>query len=258
MNNEVFSYNHTIFRSPNLQFSAHAHNAYELIFFINGDAFYNVEDRKYVLKKHDLIITHPLQSHFVELNSNVDYERYDILVYPNTDIARYLAALPKETEVVSCNNNKIITECFKKMAIYENMFQTSDFNVLMNSLLTEICLNLQMLNENVFLIPQYVSPIIKESLSYINAHLFTLKEISEISDYLFVAKNYFFRLFKEQMKITPKKYITSKRLLHAQNLISNGEKPTEIYTQCGFSNYVSFYKSYLDFFGCPPSGKSKK
>ncbi|MDE6373258.1 MAG: AraC family transcriptional regulator [Clostridia bacterium] len=258
MENEGFTYNHSIFRSPDFNFKAHAHNAYELIFFINGDAIYNVEDRKYVLQKHDLIITHPMQSHFVQLNSNADYERFDILIFPNSVIAGYLAALPQNTEVVSCNDNKLITDCFKRMSLYENMFKKNEFNILMNSLLTELCFNLQVVNKNVFLMPQFISPIIKESLSYINANLFTVKDISEISDYLFVAKNYFFRLFKEQMKITPKKYITNKRLLHAQNLISNGEKPTEIYNLCGFSNYVSFYKAYLDFFGSPPSGKTKK
>lgn len=258
MKNEIFTYNHSVFRSPEFNFLAHAHNAYELIFFIEGDAFYNVEDRKYVLKKYDLIITRPMQSHFVQLNSNADYERFDILIFLNNKIADYLSALPKNTEVVNCNSNKIITDCFKRMALYENMFKNSEFEILMTSILTELCFNLQVVNKNMFLMPQFVSPLIKESLSYINTHLFTVKDIAEISDYLFVAKNYFFRLFKDQMKITPKKYITSKRLLHAQNLILNGEKPTEIYNQCGFANYVSFYKCYLDFFGTPPSGKTKK
>lgn len=253
---ESYLYNHSIFHSPTFQFTAHSHNAYELIFFIEGDAFYNVEDHQYVLKKHDLIVTHPMQHHFVELKSNANYERFDILVY-NGAIADYLASLPENTEVINCSNNKIITDCFKKMSVYENMFSQNEFITLINALLTEICLNLTVLNKNEFMVPKFLSHIIKESLSYINNNLFTIKSISEISDHLFVAKNYFFRLFKEQMKITPKKYITSKRLLHAQNLIANGEKPTAIYMQCGFANYVSFYKCYLDFFGYPPSGKTK-
>lgn len=255
---QTITYNHSVFRTPNFQFSAHSHNAYELIFFIKGDAFYNAEDRKYVLKKHDLIITYPMQHHFVELTSNADYERFDILVFQNNAIADYLASLPENIEVINCDSNKIIIDCFKRMSIYENMFSKEEFDILLNSLLTEICLNLRIVNKNAFMMPQFISPIIKDSLSYINSNLFTIKEISEISDHLFVAKNYFFRLFKEQMKITPKKYITSKRLLYAQNLISNGESPTSIYTKCGFTNYVSFYKCYLDFFGTPPSGKSKK
>lgn len=257
MSSENFLYNHSVFRSPDFQFTAHSHNAYELIFFIKGDAFYNVEDRKYVLKKHDLIVTHPMQHHFVELNSNADYERYDILVYGNSVIAGYLADLPENIEVISCDSNKIITDCFKKMSVYENMFPEKQFETLMIALLTEICFNLKMVNRNVFMVPQFISPLIKDALSYINNNLFTIKNVSEISDHLFVAKNYFFRIFKEEMKITPKKYITSKRLLYAQNLITNGEKPTGIYTRCGFANYVSFYKCYLDFFGYPPSGKTK-
>jgi AraC-like DNA-binding protein len=92
-----------------------------------------------------------------------------------------------------------------------------------------------------------------QALDYINTHLYTVRDVREISSALFVTETYFFRVFKEQMHISPKKYITKKRLLAAERRISAGERPTEVYLQCGFHTYTAFYKRYVDFFGKAPS-----
>ena len=44
-----------------------------------------------------------------------------------------------------------------------------------------------------------------------------------------------------------------KRLIYAQKLIVKGQKPSKTYSDSGFSDYSSFYKAYLKFFGYPPS-----
>ncbi len=50
-------------------------------------------------------------------------------------------------------------------------------------------------------------------------------------------------------------YIVEKRLIYAHKLISENEKPTKIYLDCGYNDYPTFYKAYLKMFGYPPSGK---
>jgi transcriptional regulator GlxA family with amidase domain len=60
------------------------------------------------------------------------------------------------------------------------------------------------------------------------------------------------------MRISPKKYITSKRLLAAQQLLRAGERPTTVYLKCGFSTYPAFYKRYVEFFGYAPSDEREQ
>ena len=59
--------------------------------------------------------------------------------------------------------------------------------------------------------------------------------------------------FKLNFGITPKQYINEKRLLHAKNLILLGKRPTDIYEQCGFLTYTSFFRSYKKYFDKSPS-----
>ena len=51
--------------------------------------------------------------------------------------------------------------------------------------------------------------------------------------------------------------IHMKRLAEAQKLISIGEKPSSVYTACGFNDYGTFYRNYTAYFGYAPSEKDK-
>lgn len=252
---EPLTFDYTTHRAPAFRFPAHSHNAYELIFYIRGDVTYLIEDRKYELRECDLVITWPAEHHYLRVNSDADYERYDLLIAPDHPLTRLLQAIPREVEVINCRNNGVIAENFKRLAEYSKRFPKDIFHELLSALLTEILYNVQTLKKDLYIAPQKVSPLIQKALTYINAHLFTIQNISEVSDELFIAQNYFFRLFKETLKISPKKYINNKRLLFAQQLIAGGEKPTAVYLKCGFSNYVSFYKRYVEFFGHNPSAE---
>ena len=48
-----------------------------------------------------------------------------------------------------------------------------------------------------------------------------------------------------------------KRLSKAQKRINAGEKPTVIYTECGFSDYGTFFRNYTSYFGYTPSQKDE-
>lgn len=252
---QQLTYNHIAYHSLKERFTSHMHNAFELILYVHGDVSYIVENRRYDLQKYDLVITHPAELHFMQINSNTDYERYNLLIPLNHPLTRLLFKIPRNLDVLNCSNHTIIKENFKRMPFYEKIFPKDEFQDLLSALLTEILYNVLALDDNFNQQQNVVSPLIQKSLAYINEHLFTIKNIGEISNALFVAQNYFFRLFKETLNISPKKYITTKRLLHAQSLLRAGKKPTQIYEQIGFSNYVSFYQQYVALFGYSPSSE---
>ena len=57
----------------------------------------------------------------------------------------------------------------------------------------------------------------------------------------------------QAMGISLMKYIRQKRLLMARHLLEKGERPLSIYSKCGFSDYTTFYKAYVKYFGKAPS-----
>lgn len=240
------------------KYLTHCHNAYEFIFFISGTANYLTEGLEYTLNKHDLVITRPTRYHSVDVKSDKKYNRINILVNSAPDLTRLLDSLPSKFEVVNCDNIPNIINCFSKMDLYNKRLKKEEFDLILNNLLTEIYYNLLIHDSIIEQEHTQASQTILDALSYINENLFKITDVKEICDHIFISEPHFFRLFKQEVKTSPKKYIISKRLLHAQKMLSEGEKPTAIYECCGFNNYISFYQRYLDFFGYPPSEEPAK
>ena len=249
--------NHLTYTHPYLDkrsFRRHFNTDLELIFFIRGNATYVIEDKKYKLNPGDLVIIRPSKYHYIQIDENVEYERYNFL-FPVSLIGRELYKnIPHETEVISCKNDALIFDLFKKTDIY-SMFGNEAFLDLFSGLMKELFYNLVYKRNEALSIPVSISPIVSRALEYINQNLYTIRDVEEISSALFVTEAYFYRIFKEQLKISPKKYITNKRLITAQRLIDKGERPTEVYQRCGFNTYTAFYKRYVEYFGHAPSDK---
>lgn len=254
-NRQNLRYNHGIYHDPmseQAHFFEDAHNEYEILFFLRGNATYIVEDKRYKLKRYDLVIIRPSKYHYIQIDGDDDYERYSLL-FPLDIIGKALPdRLPNDLEVINCSKMEHIPDLFFKMDTYAAFGEAAFFDLL-PGLLKELFYNLIYAKEQTARPTEHVSPIVRQALTYINEHLYTIENIEEISSALFVTETYFFRIFKEQMNISPKKYITSKRLLAAQKRIASGNRPTEVYLKCGFNTYTAFYKRYLDFFGHAPS-----
>lgn len=232
-------------------FMTHSHNTYEILFFLRGSATYVIEDKKYFLKKNDLIFIRPNKYHYIQLDPSIPYERYDVQFDEDALHLDLQNLLPEHLEIRNCSND-IIYENFKKAAYYHEVLEEDAFIDLFQCLLKEILYNLG-LSTKTDPVPSVISPLISHAVKYINDHLFTIEKISQISDSLFISEAYFFKIFKKELKISPQKYINEKRLLAAQKLLLSGKRPTDVYLQCGFQTYSAFYKRYVDFFGCAPS-----
>ena len=253
---DVIKYNHAMRKSPSPEaFSGHSHNLYEILYVINGDASYIIESKKYKLKSGDLIITRPRKYHFIQMDSSADYERHNIL-FDHKELGINAKILPGELDVINVKEGSIIDAIFKKLDYYAEKFTREDFCSVATLLVQEIIYNLTLIRESPDSSSSEINPILSGALAYIDEHLFTIKSISEISDAVFVTVSYLFRLFKSDLLQTPKKYITEKRLLYAQNQIKKGKRPTDVSVECGFDDYTTFYRNYSARFGRAPSGES--
>ncbi|MBQ3235169.1 MAG: helix-turn-helix transcriptional regulator [Clostridia bacterium] len=249
------TYNHVVFKNPkvNSDFKNHSHNVYELLFFIKGEASYVIENRKYDLKKNDLVFIRPNLYHYVQINSNAEYERINVSFDSSVVSRELLKKIPKEIEVVNCPPSSILSEIFGRMEYYSANLLDIEFADVLTSLLKEVFYALSLSSDGILNIPSEISPLLTKILKYLNDNLFTVSSIKEIADEFFVTEQYLHRIFQTQLKITPKKYINAKRLSHAQKLIQRGKKPVDVYSECGFETYVGFYKQYVNTFGYSPS-----
>ena len=239
-------------------YSLHIHNSYELIYFLGGDASHVIEDRKYKLKRGDLVLIRPLSYHFIQIEGPSAYERYNILFDPKAHGVEGVELIPESLEVINLEGNRIAEDIFRRCDIYRKSCTDEDFFALLPHLLSELFYNLHAFSSvgNTSEGAQ-ISPLISAFLQYVNQNLCSPINISEVANRLFVSESYLFRLFKKELHQTPQKYIREKRLMMAEKLLSEGARPTEVCTRCGFSDYTTFYRNYVAFFGRPPSEREK-
>ncbi len=232
----------------------HLHNYYEILYLEKGNATFVIEDRRYELQKNDLIFIRPALYHCIEVVSEEEYSRTQIAFSHNSIDKNLIDKIPQKFEIAHCQTNGIIADIYKKVHYFDSrLTDVNDFLDITKTLLKEIIYALSLHSEDIINIPSEISPLLTKALEYINANIFTIKDVSEISNSLFIAEKYLYKIFQSQLKITPKKYINTKRLLHAQKMLQRGKKPMEVYQECCFDTYVGFYKSYVKTFGYPPS-----
>lgn len=259
INDYIFTADRLFFKheiSDNLPcdtYSMHIHNAYEMIYFMDGDATHVIEDRKYKLKRGDLILIRPLQYHFIQIDAPSRYERYDVLFDMEKHGIESVGLIPENMEVINLAGNTVVEDIFRKWDLYYQNSDSETFEKILSHLISELFYNISLFPHTFSENTMTLSPLISEALKYTNENLCTIVGIEEIANHLFVSESYLFRLFQKELHQTPKKYIMEKRLLMAQKMISEGEKATAVCKNCGFGDYTTFYRNFTAFFGHTPS-----
>lgn len=177
-----------------------------------------------------------------------------MLFSPRTKSIEGLELLDTLPEIINLEEYPMATEIIKKTDFYYKHFEGETFEKILTGLLSELfyLLSVTPATENTDA-PRVSSPTLSNALAYINDNLTTLEGVEEVARSCFVTESYLFRLFKSELRQTPLKYINSKKLLLAERMISDGERPTAVYEKCGFSDYTTFYRNYRAFFGHSPS-----
>lgn len=235
----------------------HTHDFYEIYCFLEGEARYSVEGAIYPLEPGDIILLRKGEAHYLLPNSNFSYRRiaihFDFDNIEDEYINRYLLSIFNDRPLGKFNRYpaEIFTEnkpiyYLRKICNAKNHSQKMIFLL---TLLEEFYEKFELLKLEQFDVMKNDS---SDILHYINRNLTDELSLDKLCHRFFVSKSQLNRNFKKANGSTVWEYITSKRLLLAKELLKSGEHPTEIYTNCGFKDYVTFYKAYKKHFGISP------
>ncbi len=253
-------FNHMILPVPqDTQFQIHVHDVCEMIYLISGNVSAIIGEKTYKLPQGSVVFFRANVPHRIRIDSSdVPYERYNIIFDENALANRIFFEMPKTLDVLICADAERISDFFKKLDYYPKHFAGENLNKLITGVIEELLYNLYLQPDAAADEPlATVHPLIGSAVSYINAHYKEPITVEDICNHLNITKSYLHRLFTDEMKISPKKYVNVKRLGRAQKLIRRGERPSHIYAECGFGEYATFFRNYTEYFGYTPSQENK-
>lgn len=244
----------------------HYHDFDKIIIFLSGNVTYLIEGRTYKLQPYDIIFVSHNEIHRPLIDMAIPYERIIIYLAP-----RFLTAYQTdEYDLSLCFQKAHATHAHvlrMKHPAKHSFFQTMkrlkivstdsgyasplysqvlflEFMIQLNRL----CLEQQLDYPDTGLSDQRILAI----LEYINQNLAEILDVDSLAGRFHFSRYHLMRLFKQETGYTIGRYINSKRLLAARELLATGLPVTEICFCCGFQNYSTFSRAYKAEFGESP------
>ncbi|MBQ2743657.1 MAG: helix-turn-helix domain-containing protein [Oscillospiraceae bacterium] len=229
-------------------YEIHPYN--EILFFIDGGGKLLTEYFEENLKNSTLIIIPKNTYHQLLISDQPNYIRL-VLNFSDMELPMFPMNRIKILHPLAYNISFLLERI--RIVLEKDEFNENSSTLLYGAflmLLSEVTSNLPYA-----LIPQprKSNELITKCIKYIDDNFASDITVEKISKEMNVSQATMFLCFKKQLGIPIYKYITEKRLIYAYKLITEGNPPTKIYSECGYKDYATFYKAYVKMFGHPPS-----
>ena len=130
---------HDITERPTKEYYyAHTHSKYELLYLVRGDTSHIVEDRRYKLRPGDLILVRPFRYHYINIDTPISYERYDILFDPAELGIDNVDLFPDDTDIVHIPEGSVANEIIRRTDYYVERLSDAAVDDVAPSLLKEL------------------------------------------------------------------------------------------------------------------------
>ena len=250
-----FSLSHTLDHIPDAgAFRMHTHSETELFYFVQGKGVFHIEGTAYPLERGDLLIMAPSEAHYIEIDYSQSYER---------KVLQFNTAFLDQFDPQGILRRAITDREHGKQNLYRGLAHQQYWDAMMASSgdarINVLCGLLPLLNQirGAYSVtnssPSGKDTVQQRVIRYLNEHLAQPLCLDNLCQEFYISKSQLQRLFREATGTTIYRYLTIKRLMLARQLVLAGASPTHIYTQCGFTDYSTFYRAYTKHFGHSPS-----
>ena len=236
-------------------YSTHIHNGYEIIYLLGGSITYGFEGREIKLSKGDVLITPPYKYHYLNVDNNINYERINILFYPE----KFGFELNLNDIVIYNDSNHIIYKILNNIKFYCDYAKEEDRGFIFELKIKELIYALvNDFSSGTKLDLVTYDKTMRNILDFINQNIYKNITVEDIAKDCFLSEGHIHHVFRKELKTSPVNYIKMKNLAVAQKLLSFGTTPTEVSQKLGYEDYSVFYRNYVKYFNKKPSDDYKK
>lgn len=235
----------------------HTHIIFQVCLLLTGRCIYHVEGSEYPMLPGDVVVTFPQEVHYIEVMKDQPCERMMLSFGP----AFFKALDPEHTLHPPFVNREPGQLNHFPAHSFPDLDFAGHFNAMTSNgtdRITIITHMMQLFRDlNIAFDRRTAIDSPKETLEnrvirYINRNLRRNLSIDMLCDEFYISKAQLYRRFKKATGTTVTKYIETKRMLSARQMILENERITKICTECGFQDYSTFYRAYLRYFGHSP------
>ncbi|MGN0814940.1 MAG: AraC family transcriptional regulator [Candidatus Coproplasma sp.] len=247
-------YAHKIENPAHVSYSDHFHTIYEIMYFIDGDGEFFIENKRYELNPGDLVIIRPGSHHYLSLLSSKRSERY-VVRFTEYLIPSNLLLSMENMQGIYPVEGTIIPSLFARFDEHlENVGENSELiKMLYRCVLTEIIVYLCHIGIKEAASVSFLKENMAFVLEYINRNIEKPLCLEDICREFHYSKSYICREFATGMGVPVMQYVRTKKIMYADALLRSGMCPTEVSAQCGFSDYSTFFRMYKKLMGHSPS-----
>ncbi|MFD0675702.1 MULTISPECIES: helix-turn-helix transcriptional regulator [unclassified Paenibacillus] len=254
------------FRKDHFYMDDHFHSWYEITYLLDGSRHFFIKDKKYVLKKGDLVFIAPNDIHR-SLDANPsEYEKIELgfdlkwisrarniapdfeMDFPFHQDIRILRLTLQEQEYVESILTKVMHEIMQEQYGFQH-----EAAMLLTQLL--------MFSTRLYQLPSQQQPQtspgsdnITNMIRYINDNYMEKLYLENIASKFHFNPSYLSYRFKEVTGISFVDYVNSVRIQEAKKLLVKSNSPvTEVAMQCGFTNLTHFGRVFKGLTGITPT-----
>lgn len=229
----------------------HFHNCYELLYFLRGDADYQIEQSRYTLHPHNLLIIKPGEYHSMFVKSSKRLDRI-VIHFNDADLTPWnREILHSLSNVYSIPGTRLSEEILLVDKYQQDLANGIPKDILINQL--QIILSFLCNIEDMRQTADQVDNAVEQIISYIHNHLSSIHTLDDICQNVHMSRSTVQNLISEYLQTPVMTYVRNQKCIQARSLLRQGCPATEVANRCGFADYSSFYRAYKKVFGTSPS-----
>ena len=235
----------------------HTHIVFQVCLLLSGKCTYHVEGNSYPMLPGDLVVTLPQEVHYIEVDPDHPCERIMLnfgpslffMLDPDQQLHKpFISREPGQLNFYRAENFKDLDF----VSHFSAMTQNGKDRITIITHMMQLLKSINIAFERSSAADSPMETLESRIIRYINRNLRRDLSLDMLCEKFFVSKAQLYRRFKKATGTTVTKYIETKRMLCARQMILENERIIKVYTECGFQDYSTFYRAYQRYFGHSP------
>ena len=233
---------------------AHIHDYCEVYFNVSGNVSFAVENKVYPVNTGDIIISKPNEIHYCIYHSDQIHTCYCFWVKAS---AEYSYLLSPFLQRAAGEKNRITlsrSDKEKLRTLFDSMLACQDKKPMSAENLAAVVGVLDIIEKNRDRTEPSVgiSARLGEILEYTDNNFGDECSVNMLCENFFISRSSLYRAFRDELDITPSKYIENRRLANAKKLLERGESVQAAAEKSGFPDYSHFISLFKKRFSTTP------